>query len=67
MFCVEDRDVVTKMENFKAICGAINRTLGNKVRRDTKLRFLKNNGRTGADVCWVAETKIGQEYACRNV
>ena len=40
-YYVKDRDIDKKMNKFQAVCSIINRTLGNKVRRDTKLRFHK--------------------------
>lgn len=36
-----DRDVENKINKFRWICETINRTLKNKVRKDTKLKLYK--------------------------
>jgi hypothetical protein len=34
-------DIETKLQRYENICGIINRTLGNKIRRDTRLKLCK--------------------------
>ena len=36
-----DKDIENKINKFQSICGTINRTLQNKTRKDTKLKFYK--------------------------
>lgn len=36
-----DKDIENKLNKFQLICGTINRTLQNKTRKDTKLKFYK--------------------------
>ena len=36
-----DKDIQNKVNRFQHICGTINRTLKNKTRRETKLKFYK--------------------------
>lgn len=36
-----DNDIDEKKHKFQAICSRINRTLGNKTRKDTKIKFCK--------------------------
>ncbi|KAK7861914.1 hypothetical protein R5R35_009378 [Gryllus longicercus] len=36
-----DKDIENKTNKFQSICGIINRTLQNKARKDTKIKFYK--------------------------
>ena len=36
-----DKNIQNKVNRFQHICGTINRTLKNKTRRETKLKFYK--------------------------
>ncbi|KAJ4432143.1 hypothetical protein ANN_20759, partial [Periplaneta americana] len=38
---IPDRDIDNKISKFRWICGTINRTLKNKTRKETKLKFYK--------------------------
>jgi hypothetical protein len=57
---VQERDVNNKIQKFQMVCGTISRTLKNKKRKDTLMKFYKTMAVTIISYCsesWVISKK----------